>query len=358
MGKTFKLKIRRVFAVAAMMNTQIIIIFSSAILGLVNAGTRESIEIIDPYLGLVEREYLLYLPSSYDETRPHPLVLDFHGWSGSAEGHILDSKWDIVGEEAGVIVVVPDGIPDSESGVRTWNITTEYDDEYGWRCDPDREEYGESECHYSCSEWCRPSYGCTAGTTCYNDLAFIEQLIDRLIESFNLDEEHIHISGYSNGGTFTYRMFSYSEKNIAASGSVSGAPFIGHGAVPNPPRSLIDFHGQDDWTVPLLYDHALGEGPMGEVRTIMSWDALYYYYKPDYLDYVADAYHCSGWDSYTTVMDGVAGWVCMVRRACDGDAEIVKCTGDYGHVYPFHNQDAVAAAKILWEFFAAHPTQL
>ena len=171
---------------AAMMNTQMIIIFSSAILGLVNAGTRESIEIIDPYLGLVEREYLLYLPSSYDETRPHPLVLDFHGWSGSAEGHILDSKWDIVGEEAGVIVVVPDGIPDSESGVRTWNITTEYDEEYGWRCDPDREEYGESECHYSCSEWCRPSYGCTAGTTCYNDLAFIEQLIDRLIVIFLL----------------------------------------------------------------------------------------------------------------------------------------------------------------------------
>ena len=61
---------------------------------------------------------------------------------------------------------------------------------------------------------------------------------------------------------------------------------------------------------------------MGEVRTIMSWDALYYYYKPDYLDYVADAYHCSEWDSYPTIMDGVAGWVCMVRRACDGDAEV------------------------------------
>ena len=164
----------------------IALVFSllSIFLTLTNAGRRETIDVVDPYLGSVEREYLIYLPSTYSEDTPHPLVLDFHGWSGSAEWHIWDSKWDIVGEEFGVIVVVPDGIPDSESGTRTWNVTTEYDDEFGWRCDPEREEYGENECHFSCTEWCNPSYGCTAGTTCYNDLAFIEQLIDKLIVSF------------------------------------------------------------------------------------------------------------------------------------------------------------------------------
>ena len=29
---------------------------------------------------------------------------------------------------------------------------------------------------------------------------------------------------------------------------------------------------------------------MGVVRTILSGDALYYYYKPEYLNYVADKY--------------------------------------------------------------------
>ncbi len=29
---------------------------------------------------------------------------------------------------------------------------------------------------------------------------------------------------------------------------------------------------------------------MGAVRTILSGDALYYYYKPEYLNYVADKY--------------------------------------------------------------------
>merc|ERR1711892_1101032 len=341
---------------SSMMNRQSLV-WILLLVGLSNAGSRESIEIVDPYLGSVEREYLIYLPSTYSEDTPHPLVLDFHGWSGSAEGHIWDSKWDIVGEEFGVIVVVPDGIPDSESGTRTWNVTTEYDDEFGWRCDPEREAYGENECHFSCTEWCNPSYGCTAGTTCYNDLAFIEQLIDKLKETYNNDASHIHITGYSNGGTFTYRMFSYSEKNLAASGSVSGAPFIGKGDVPMPPRSLIDFHGRDDWTVPLLYDHSPGEGPMGEVRTIMSWDALYYYYKPEYMDWVADAYNCGEWEKYFTSMDGVDGWGCLVRKTCDNDVQIVKCSGDHGHVYPFNKSNNPAeAARILWRFFEQNPS--
>ena len=38
-----------------------------------------------------------------------------------------------VGEEEGLIIAVPDGIPDAESGTRTWNITEEYSEAYGWR---------------------------------------------------------------------------------------------------------------------------------------------------------------------------------------------------------------------------------
>jgi len=339
------------------MATYSVILFLVINLAGANAGTRETINIEDPYLGSVEREYLLYLPSSYSEDTPHPLVLDFHGWSGSAEGHIWDSKWDVVGEEFGVIVVVPDGIPDSESGTRTWNVTKEYDDDFGWRCDPNREEYGESECHFSCQEWCNAGYGCTAGTTCYNDLAFVEQLIDSLIERYSIDLSHVHITGYSNGGTFTYRMFSYSAQRLAASGSVSGAPFIGRAAVPSPARSMIDFHGRDDWTVPLQFDHSPGEGPMGEVRTIMSWDALYYYYKPDYLDWLGDAYMCGRWEEWITGMEGVDGWGCLVRQGCTDDVKIVKCSGDYGHVYPFNKGERPEeAARILWKFFAENPS--
>merc|ERR1712179_875414 len=89
------------------------------------------------------------------------------------------------------------------------------------------------------------------------------------MESYCIDLSHIHISGYSNGGTFTYRMFSYSELELGAFGAVSGAPFISAGDVPKTPRSLIDFHGLDDWTVPRQYDHSPGEGPVGQARTTL-----------------------------------------------------------------------------------------
>ena len=137
---------------------------------------------------------------------------------------------------------------------------------------------------------------------------------------------------------------------------------------------MIDFHGRDDWTVPLQYDHSPGEGPIGDVRTIMSWDGLYYYYKPEYMDFIADAYKCSAWESWPTSMDGVNGWRCLVRQQCQGGVQvnfvgfvpylftfplqIVSCTGDHGHVYPFNESDhPEEAARILWEFFAANPSK-
>jgi len=321
------------------------------------SADRQQITIKDPYFGSYEREYLEYIPSSYSENGPPaPLILDFHGWSGSAEWHIQDSLWDQVGEEEGLIVVVPDGIPDSPEGIRTWNVTKEYSDRFGWRCDPNRTEWWVATCHESCKEWCNAEYGCTAGTTCYNDLAFIEQLIQDLQSRYNIDPNHIHITGHSNGGTFTYRMFSYSTLNLAASGPNSGAPFIGAAEVPNPPRSLIDFHGLNDGTVPRLYENSYGEGPMGVVRTILSGDALYYYYKPEYLDFVADQYRCEGWTPYATSMDGQNGWQCNVRSGCQNDVEIVSCSGDYGHHYPFNEgPDKIEAARIFWQFFKDHP---
>jgi len=318
---------------------------------------REQITVTDPYFGDYEREYLEFLPSSYTpDGEPYPLILDFHGWWGSAEGHIQDSLWDVVGEEEGLIIIVPEGIPDSPQGIKTWNITKEYDEEYGWRCDPDRTQWWVADCHESCKEWCNPEYGCTAGTTCYNDQAFIEQLIQFLQTKYNVDSNHIHISGHSNGGTFTWRMWSYSTLNLGASGPNAGSPFIGAGEVPMPPRSLIDFHGLDDGTVPRLYENSYGEGPMGVVRTILSGDALYYYYKPEYLNYVADKYSCNDWSAYPTSMDGTDGWECQVRSGCINEVEIVMCGGNYGHHYPFDKGDNKAeAARIMWQFFKAHP---
>ena len=56
-----------------------------------------------------KREYLLYVPESYDRARPTPLVISMHGaglW-GAAQREM--SQWNRVADEHGFIVVYPSG---------------------------------------------------------------------------------------------------------------------------------------------------------------------------------------------------------------------------------------------------------
>ena len=50
------------------------------------------------------------------------MVLDFHGFSMTAEEQRLYSKWDVLAEEEGFIVVFPEGVPDSPSELRNTKI--------------------------------------------------------------------------------------------------------------------------------------------------------------------------------------------------------------------------------------------
>ena len=72
----------------------------------------------DPDFGPVERLYLLYKPSTYEEADKLPLVLDFHGFTMTADEERQYSRWDVLAEEEGFIAVFPEGVPDSPSELR------------------------------------------------------------------------------------------------------------------------------------------------------------------------------------------------------------------------------------------------
>src|SRR6266566_4158160 len=57
-----------------------------------------------------KREYLLYIPSSYDRTKPTPLVISMHGAGGRPTQQMNLSEWNRLAENQRFIVVYPSGV--------------------------------------------------------------------------------------------------------------------------------------------------------------------------------------------------------------------------------------------------------
>lgn len=160
-------------------------------------------------LGL-KREYLLYVPPSYDRTKPTPLVISMHGaglW-GAAQRDI--SRWNEVAARHGFIVVYPSGV---KRGPRAWDAGQ----------GPDRER----------------------------DVRFIAELIDTLTASYNIDPMRIYANGLSNGGGMAFVLSCTLSDRIAAIGVVAPALFLPWSRCADQrPVPMIGFHGTEDSATP------------------------------------------------------------------------------------------------------------
>ena len=56
------------------------------------------------------REYLLYVPKTYDPAKPVPLVINIHGFSQWPANQANVSQWNKLADEEGFIVVYPSGL--------------------------------------------------------------------------------------------------------------------------------------------------------------------------------------------------------------------------------------------------------
>jgi polyhydroxybutyrate depolymerase len=89
-----------------------------------------------------------------------------------------------------------------------------------------------------------------------DDVAFIRQLIDRMISEYHADPSRVYVTGISNGAMMAYRLAAEIPDKIGAIASVAGTltvdPHSIHAAMP-----ILHFHGTDDQYVPF----AGGRGP-------------------------------------------------------------------------------------------------
>ena len=121
----------------------------------------------------ISREYVLYIPNSYDGTSSVPVLFNFLGFGGSASEFMNDADMRTMSESDTFIWIYPQG--SCLDGSSHWNAC--------------------------------PTGGDNKSDA--NDFGFVESMISEISSQYNVDMERIYAAGYSNGGMMAYGLANY-----------------------------------------------------------------------------------------------------------------------------------------------------
>ena len=258
-----------------------------------------------------KREYLLYVPRSYDRSKPTPLVISMHaaGLWGASQKDI--SQWNELADSKGFIVVYPSGV--GGKGVRVWRA--------------------------------EPGDGLT------KDVRFISELIDTLRASYNIDSTRIYANGLSNGGGMSFALSCTLSDRIAAVGIVAAAQTLPwRWCTDERPVPMIAFHGTADPEIP--YNGGSSWVSPRPFPSTPRWAANW-----------ARRNRCGENSVESTVAADVTR---REYRECADDATVVLYTvHGGGHTWPGgmrlpewfvgRTTHSIDATSLMWEFFSEHP---
>ncbi|MCH2233374.1 MAG: hypothetical protein MK078_03890 [Crocinitomicaceae bacterium] len=162
--------------------------------------------------GLV-REYLLYIPTSYNSSNATPLVMNFHGFGGLASEYMDYADMRSLADAENFILVYPQGT-----------------------------------CLNGSSHWNTSLLGGDNKSTA-DDFGFVEAMLSQISLEYNVDSERIYACGYSNGGMFAYGLANYKSELVAGVASVSGTMLDFDGPTTHP-MPVIHLHGTSDGVIP------------------------------------------------------------------------------------------------------------
>ena len=160
----------------------ILIVFLFASLALTGCDTDDLETAKSIQVAGCTRHYLEHVPLGLDESTPVPLVIDIHGFGGTANSQRENSGFKEIADEEGFIVVYPIGniFFESEEGIVKKERMQSFN----------------------------------AGLTCcgrsvtddIDDVGFIAELIEKIKLEYNIDETRIYATGMSNGGALAQRL--------------------------------------------------------------------------------------------------------------------------------------------------------
>ena len=130
---------------------------------------QDTTHVITIDIGQVSRTFTVFDPASLPNTnKKRPVIIAFHGLGGDSEAMRRSTQFDRVAKQRGWLVVYPLG--EIDKGLTYWN---------GQGC---------------CKE---------DGA---DDISFAKTIIDYTVTNFQVDEDNVFISGFSNGAFMGYKL--------------------------------------------------------------------------------------------------------------------------------------------------------
>lgn len=244
------------------------------------------------------RSAVVFVPDSAGPGSP--LILNFHGFGGQAEQHLLTADLRTLAEEEGVVLAYPQG--SDLDGSSHWNAAL-----------PSADNKSSAE-----------------------DLDFARALVDNIYTEHGIDRDRVYAAGYSNGAMFAYSLACYGEGLVTAVVAVSGA-FLnaGEDCSPAQPLPLLLLHGTADSVIPYEGD---GE-TLAVSETLDFWAAHNGLSNPE----------------ESNAMDGNTRIETLRYTGGVGESAIVhhKVVGG-GHIWFDLNVDGQGLAAMIWDFVSPY----
>lgn len=277
-------------------------------------------------VGDLERRYRVFVPTTYDASKPSPVVVVYHGGGGNPESMIRLTGMNAKAEEAGFLVVYPFGTGRLANSLLTFN---------GGEC-----------CGYAMQNHT-------------DDVGFTRELLDDLAAVANVDADRVFATGLSNGGIMAHYVASELSDRIAAIAPVGG-PLMMEATHNERAVPVMHFHGTADAFAP--FDGGYGKGFLGRGKvtrfrsvdhTIQQW---------------VRANGCNTEPEIVALPDIAEDAMTVTRKTWGGGKDgsevvLIQIEGG-GHTWPGQKPIVsllgastmdVSANDMMWEFFQKHP---
>jgi polyhydroxybutyrate depolymerase len=154
----------------------------------------------------IQRNYTIYVPSTYASQNSTPLVVNLHGYTLNRSFQMTNSGMNAVAEREGFLVAYPDAVN---------------------------------------ADWFGPQ----------DNIGFVDQLLDDISSQYSVNAAKVYATGFSQGGVMSYLLSVERSDRFAAIASVGGPRPVGPGDVPVPPNIAAT----PDRPFPLLHIHGTGD---------------------------------------------------------------------------------------------------